>query len=87
MTNQEQAHCRWCRKPLRGKPYYQGGGAWDIETGEKARVNHYGGYVCSRGCDFRAGLELEQSMPGHGYSQRTLGCFAQKSLERNWEDA
>lgn len=69
---------------LRGFAYMYGGRAYHPRTGEECKRNHYGGFVCSRGCDFRASLELEQSMPGHGYGQRQLGCYAAESLRRNW---
>lgn len=80
------AVCRGCGKVLRGKPYGFGGSAFDPETGKEAKRNHYGGYVCSRQCDFNASLELERSMPGHGASQKTLGCYAQRKLELNWPE-
>jgi hypothetical protein len=31
-------------------------------------------------------LELEQTMPGHGYEQKVPGCYAQESLRRNWPE-
>jgi hypothetical protein len=63
----ETAVCRGCGRKLNGKPYYMGGAAYHPETGERCKVNHYGGFVCSRQCDKRASHELENSMPG-GYS-------------------
>ena len=85
MTDDEEvAECRGCRKVLRGKPYYRGGNAYDIQTGKEAKKCHYGGFVCSRECDFRACLELERSMPGHDYRQNTLGCHARESMKK-WE--
>lgn len=80
----EVATCRGCGRVLRGKPYWAGGSAFDPKTGEQAKVNHYGGYVCSPQCDHRASLELEQSMPGHGWQQQRLGCYAQAAHDRNW---
>jgi hypothetical protein len=85
--SEEQATCRGCGRVLRGKPYHMGGDAYIPETGERARKNFYGGYVCSPGCDRRSSLELEQSMPGHDHSQRRLGCFAAKSFRDNWEQS
>jgi len=82
----EVATCRWCRIPLRGRPYCYGGRAYHPRTGEECRVNYYGGFVCSRSCDFKASLELEQTMPGHGYEQKTLGRDAADSLKRNWPE-
>jgi hypothetical protein len=69
---------------LRGKPYYMGGSAYHPLTGDRCKINYYGGYVCSRQCDFRSSLELEQSMPGHGMSQRTLTQPAAAALKSNW---
>ena len=80
----ETAECRGCRQELRGKPYYMGGNAYHLKTGEHCPVNFYGGYVCSEGCDHRASRELESSMPGHDFDQKSIGCFAQESLRRNW---
>lgn len=80
----ETAVCRGCRKVLRGKPYHMGGSAYDPRTGERCRVNFYGGFVCSEDCDRRASLALEQTMPGHGYTQTSIGCYAAESLKQNW---
>lgn len=79
------ATCRGCGRKLIGKPYYMGGGA--ILPGPKmepARVNVYGGYVCSEDCDRRASLDMEQSMPGHG-GQTRLSSYAAESLRKNWK--
>lgn len=80
----ERATCRWCKRELDGVAYCYGGLAYHPETEEQCKVNHYGGYVCSYMCDFNASLELEQSMPGHGPKQRTLGSGAAERLRRNW---
>ena len=82
----ETAECRHCRRELKGKPYYMGGPAYIPETGKRARVNHYGGFVCSRECDFQASVALERSMPGHSYNQQTLGCYSRQSFARNWDE-
>jgi len=84
-SSQEHAVCRVCGKILKGKPYHLGGTAYHPETGERCRVNHYGGYVCSSFCDRRASEELEGSFPGAGSGP--LSCFAQRSLENNWRDS
>lgn len=81
----EPAKCRGCGRVLIGKPYYMGGPAFiPGPKHEQAKVNHYGGYVCSEACDRRASLELEQSMPGHHWSQSRLSVFAADSLRQNW---
>jgi hypothetical protein len=51
-----------------------------------AKRNYYGGWVCSRVCDRRASLELEQSMPGHGSSQSTPGREAMERINSNWPE-
>lgn len=84
MTAAETATCRGCGRALRGKPYYMGGAAYLPETNERAKVCFYGGYVCSRQCDVRACLDLEQTMPGHGYGQQRPGTFAMERIDRNW---
>lgn len=80
----EVATCRGCRMVLKGKPYSAGGLAYHPRTNEQAKVNFYGGYVCSPECDFKSSLELERTMPGHSYTQRDIGTFARQSLNRNW---
>ena len=77
------AECRGCGKVLRGTPYEYGGDAYDYETGEKAKVNHYGGYVCSESCDRKASINLESSMPG-GKPFRSLSQYAKDSIRANW---
>ena len=81
----DTAECRGCGKTLSGKPYYTGGNAYDPVTGKQAKVNFYGGYVCSRECDYRASLALEQSMPGHR-GQRSLhrGSEAARRIAASW---
>lgn len=84
------AECRWCRRAIPGKPYYMGGTApyETVRSGvyRQWRSNHYGGWVCSRSCDFKAALELEQSMPGHGAEQRRPGCYPPGFLDHKWGD-
>lgn len=86
MADDTKASCRHCGKELRGEPFYKGGIAYlPLPKGGRAPVNYYGGYVCSRSCDYRTSLELERSMPGHGYSQQKLGREAQARVDSNWE--
>ena len=80
----EKAVCRHCRLKLIGKPYRYGGSALHPVTKETIKINYYGGFICSRFCDHEASLELERSMPGHGYEQKSLGTEASKSLINNW---
>lgn len=83
-----QAVCRGCGAKLNGSPYFKGGIAYvrlqDGGNGQRAKANYYGGWVCSRHCDYRASLELEQDMPGHGYSQKKPGSQAMARIESNW---
>ena len=79
-----QAVCRGCGKLLDGSPYFKGGRAYDPKTREAAKVCHYGGWVCSRECDYRATLTLEQSMPGHRGQARLSGDVLRK-LNARWE--
>lgn len=79
------ATCRGCGRELDGAPYYLGGPAYDPITKERCKVNFYGGYVCSERCDYRASIELENSMPGSGPNSAALSCYARDSLNRNWK--
>lgn len=81
-----QAVCRGCGKHLHGSPYFKGGHAsvWiDEKYSHEAKVNYFGGWVCSRSCDYRASLELEESMPGHG-GQRSLSPEVMARIEGKW---
>lgn len=78
-----QAVCRGCGQKLNGSPYWKGGSA-SLPNGQRAKANYYGGWVCSRRCDYRASLELEQDMPGHSYQQRAPGREAMARIESNW---
>jgi len=82
---EEKAECRGCGMILRGRPYCYGGSAYHPQTGERAKANYYGGFVCSQECDFRSSLRLEQSMPGaSGEISRTLSCYANDHYKNNW---
>lgn len=82
----EKAKCRGCGKELKGDAYRYGGRAYDLVTGKEAKKNYYGGFVCSYTCDHRSSLELEQSMPGQGMSQKNLGQESARSLKNNWNN-
>jgi hypothetical protein len=84
MTDREQATCRGCGKPLRGDAYRYGGRAFDIQTGAEARHNHYGGFVCSRTCDWKACVALERTMPGHTGAQTVPGSHAMQQINQTW---
>lgn len=79
----EYAECRGCGLKLNGTPYYMGGCAYHPVTGERCKVNFYGGYVCSEHCDRESSQELEDSMPGH-HPGENLSCYAKNSLNDNW---
>lgn len=80
----EKAKCRGCGMTLNGKPYYTGGNAYNPIDGERCKVNYYGGFVCSSACDYNSSLRLEQSMPGHGLHQTSIGQLAREHYEKNW---
>jgi hypothetical protein len=80
----DKAVCRNCGRELIGKPYHLGGSAY--LPGRKltpAKANHFGGWVCSHSCDYRAELEQEESMPGHT-GQRSLGVVRARQLREKW---
>ena len=83
MASDEIATCRGCGAVLKGEPYYKGKPAF-LSNGDQAQVCHYGGFVCSYNCDYKATLELEQSMPGHGIGQRSLDPNFTKRLLSKW---
>lgn len=39
--NDEKATCRWCKRELRGKPYYMGGQAYHIFTRKLTNKEKY----------------------------------------------
>ena len=79
------AKCRGCRKRLNGTFYHLGGSAYDPVTGEQAKVNFYGGYVCSYNCDVKVCLEMSSSMPGAGPAI-SLNSPEREQVERNWSE-
>jgi ribosomal protein L37AE/L43A len=80
----ETPYCRHCNRTLRGHAYWTGKPAYHPEPNGTVRRNHYGGWVCSRSCDWKAALDLEQSMPGHGYHQKTPGCYTYAQMDEKW---
>jgi hypothetical protein len=83
----DKAECRWCRRELDGQPFHMGGHPpWDPVNRRSVKRNWYGGWVCSSECDWRASLELECSMPGHGSGQTKLGQAAAEHHRRNWPE-
>lgn len=82
----EKAKCRGCGIILDGNASFYGERAYLPSTFIRALVCHYGGFVCSLKCDLRATLELEQSMPGHGYQQKSLNTIMYKKIHDKWEN-
>ena len=80
---EETAKCRGCGKKLIGKPYYLGGHAYDPKTMERAKINQFGGYVCSYNCDRSVCMKMIESMPGAGPATR-LDSHSQKKINENW---
>lgn len=84
-TADEVATCRGCGIVLRGKPYYMGGSAYHPRTGERCKVSHYGGFVCSHSCDYRSSVHMLDSMPGCAGATRP-SCYAMEQIRRNWPE-
>lgn len=87
---EDRATCRHCRRVLIGRNYCYGGAAYIPDAqgrpGRRAPSNYYGGYVCNRECDYRAALTLEQSMPGHGYNQKSISGEPLRRVNSNWPE-
>jgi len=83
--SETKAVCRGCGLELKGGPYHKGGQAHHPRTGKQCPVNHYGGFVCSRECDWRASVEQVASMPGCG-SAKLPDCYAAERIKRNWPE-
>ncbi len=82
----EQATCRGCGMVLRGKAYYLGGPAFHPRSGEECPVNHYGGFVCSEQCDYRASVRQLASMPGCAGATQP-GPDVAESIRRKWSQS
>lgn len=87
---EDRATCRNCGRVLLGRNYCYGGRAGIPDADGRylrdAPRNYYGGYVCSRSCDYRACLDLERSMPGHGWGQQSIGGQALACVNSNWKE-
>lgn len=85
---EEKAVCRGCGMVLRGKPYGLGGPAFNPFTGKQVKMNHYGGWVCSRDCDWKAAMALERTMPSNiGYTASSCMAYQdQAEFDRKWAD-
>ena len=57
----DKAHCRGCRRELRGSPYYTGKPAYHPETGTRALAHYFGGWVCSAACERRVFREMRDA--------------------------
>lgn len=84
-SSDTHAVCRGCGQVLNGKPYHMGGHAYHPETGKRCPSNHYGGFVCSRQCDWKASVEQLDSMPGCMGARRP-SCCAMATINRNWPE-
>jgi len=78
------ARCRYCGKKLNGPAYHLGGIARLPDTGERAPVNYYGGYVCSYRCDVNACLDVESNMLG-AVKSKTVSEHALQQITYNWD--
>ena len=80
----KKSKCRGCGKELNGDGG-QMSSVYDPVTKEMSKWNHYGGWVCSKTCDYNSSLELERSMPGHmGQRSLSINSESYRSVERNW---
>jgi len=78
----DKAKCMYCGKVFNGKPYTLGGGpAFDVDTGERCKINVYGGYVCSEFCDINVCLEFESKIFGN---TTVLSVSALRKIISNW---
>lgn len=84
-----QAVCRGCGRKLIGSPSWKAGFARHPEPKGQVYRCYYGGWVCSRRCDVRACVALEQSMPGCGtiHSYQQLSPYAKESINNHWPEA
>ena len=88
----ERATCRGCGRALDGDAYMYGGRAYvphdptdnPRRPRREAKACHYGGFVCSERCDRRACLELERTMPGHGWQQTWLDGDLERRITERW---
>ena len=87
-NTRERATCRGCDRLLDGDAYMYGGRAYVPHDTpgprREALACHYGGFVCSASCDYRACLSLEQTMPGHGHTQTRLDCDLEGRIVEKW---
>lgn len=75
----KEIKCRCCGLVLRKTT----SGADNPDTGEDAKQNYYGGWVCSKRCDSRECIEMASSMPGAGRTNHP-SAYAQKQIDNNW---
>lgn len=90
MNNSETDECRYCKLILIGKPYYLGGVCayfreYSNNKRYEAKINWYGGFVCSRTCDEKACLAMQSSFPGVGLAT-IIDSNARRHIESNWAD-
>ena len=75
-------YCRGCGKELACSFNVN---VYNPDTGEQAKQNFYGGFVCCRQCDVDACLRMSSSMPGAGIA-RHLNTMEREYVERNWRE-
>lgn len=71
---------------LVGKPYHLSTDLLAYVPGKPercAKINYYGGFVCSEACDYRASLEMHQDMPGCGTATKPETAAMQR-IRKNW---
>ncbi len=77
-----KANCRGCGRVLRLS--LDGYRAYVETSYSEAKQCHYGGFVCSRQCDWNACVSMESSMPGAGPATRP-GSGSMNQIRRNWD--
>ncbi len=82
MTMRDYYSCRGCGIKL----CQSSNGACHPKTKRSVPTCFYGGFVCSEQCDWKACLELERTMPGHGWQQKEPGMIAMQHIKANWRE-
>lgn len=55
------AHCRACKRTLKGSPFWSGQPAYLPESDAPALAHHFGGWVCSAQCEIHIFDEMKSA--------------------------
>jgi len=80
MENTTKDKCRNCGEKI---SVYKNQSAKVDHSKEDAKWNQYGGWVCSRSCDYNACVTMESSFPGAGVT-KTPGQSSMRKIKENW---